>query len=341
MKRMNRDQFFTTLSTLDDERLQKTLWNLYWRGSAAMRERIEAELDPSTAPTKDPHKELADPKEVLREVSDFVTLARSGAYLAGDRRVSPRERSRWRFTFQHLARDAIQSLRGEGCADGIRAVERLIDLACDLRGYDYFHSDDPVEAARFVVSDVTAMMWTRVRDQFGFSEFVERAAPQLVRWESKYGWTRSGYGRVSEQETSLAHVLSEMLWAPDMWMSFTDRYLEALDQVAHGVESTRKRTWQREDWSRTERTAALAEWHHWLLEKLFGSEGEDRLDTLARHPALGGPELAFFQAQLAHRRDDVDGARTLVLEALGKLPGHQGFLDFALHVGAPLASRRQ
>src|SRR5207245_6514595 len=46
VKRMDRPQFFGKLAALDDERLKKALWNLYWRGSAAMRERIEAEIDP-------------------------------------------------------------------------------------------------------------------------------------------------------------------------------------------------------------------------------------------------------------------------------------------------------
>src|SRR5436309_163945 len=44
MKRMNREEFFGKLAALDEERLKKALWNLYWCGSATMRERIEAEL---------------------------------------------------------------------------------------------------------------------------------------------------------------------------------------------------------------------------------------------------------------------------------------------------------
>ncbi|REM51191.1 hypothetical protein DSI43_09475, partial [Mycobacterium tuberculosis] len=43
-KRMNREQFFRAASGLDEDRLRKALWNLYWRGTANMRERIEAEL---------------------------------------------------------------------------------------------------------------------------------------------------------------------------------------------------------------------------------------------------------------------------------------------------------
>jgi hypothetical protein len=97
---MNREQFFRAMSGLDDDRLRKTLWNLYWRGTANVRERIEAELagDGRTRSPRAP-KPLADPEMVRDEVGEFVELARSGAYLAGNRRVSPRERSRWRFTF--------------------------------------------------------------------------------------------------------------------------------------------------------------------------------------------------------------------------------------------------
>ena len=50
MQRMDRAQFFGRLAGLDEERLRKALWNVYWRGSAVMRQRIEAELDPAETP---------------------------------------------------------------------------------------------------------------------------------------------------------------------------------------------------------------------------------------------------------------------------------------------------
>src|SRR5712692_78194 len=53
-----------------------------------------------------------------------------------------------------------------------------------------------------------------------------------------------------------------------------------------------------------ERAGALAEWHHLLLDRLLDSGREDVLEALATHPALGGPELLFFQAKLAHRRGE-------------------------------------
>jgi hypothetical protein len=78
---MNRDEFFATLAPLDAEQRGKVLWNLYRRGTAAVRERIEGELDPRE---RERRKKAAppDPDLVLMEVRDFVELAESGAYIA-------------------------------------------------------------------------------------------------------------------------------------------------------------------------------------------------------------------------------------------------------------------
>ena len=340
--RMNREQFFGQLATLDEQRLKKALWNLYWRGSAATRERIEAEIDPDQHDRgKRPSNKPADPQQLLGEVGDFVALARSGAYMAGDRRVSPRERTRWRLTFKRLVAAAQDGLRAQDASAAEVAVEQLINLACETRDYEYFHSEDPMEAAGFVVSDAVALLWAELQAQYGFAGFAERAAPQLIRWESRYGWTRSGWGRVSQKEISLASVLAQMLPAPDMWVGFTDRYLDALDRLARDDAARSNHAWRPRGQDRDRRTAALAEWHRLLLDQLIGSEAEDRLDRLTRHPALGGPELAFLQAQVAHQRGDVSNARSLVHASLQQLPGHQDFLDFATDIGAPLPPRAQ
>jgi hypothetical protein len=339
---MNREQFFGKLAALDEQRLKKALWNLYWRGSAATRERIEAEIDPDQhGRVKRPSKQPVDPHQVLSEVAEFATLARSGAYMAGDRRVSPRERTRWRLTFKRLVGDAQDGLRAQDATAAATALERLIDLACEARDYEYFHSEDPVESAGFVVSDAVALLWATLQAHHGFAGFAQRAAPQLIRWERRHGWTRSGYGRVGEQETSLASVLARMLPAPDMWVGFTDRYLDALDRVARDDSPRPSRTWPPMDRSRDRQTAELAEWHRLLLDRLVGSEAEDRLDRLASHPALGGPELEFLKAQLAHRRGDLTSARSLAHTALQQLPGHQDFLDFSTEIGGPLPPHAQ
>jgi len=283
-----------------------------------------------------------DPDLVLREVQDFVGLARSGAYIAGDRRVSRQERSRWRFTFQRLvvgAREAL--LSPEGIPTGAAAMEQLIDLARDAHDRDYFHSEDPMEAARFVVSDAVGLLWSRLMGEHGFAGFAERAAPQLIRWESRFGWTRTGFGPTSEKETSLASVLAGMLRTPDMWVGFADHYLGALDLVARNGAAKPKRDQSGAEWDRDRRTAALSEWHDMLFDRLVDYGVEDRLDRLIRHDALGGPELTFLQARVAHRRGDVDGARSLVHQSLAKLPGHEVFLDFAFEIGAQLPPRAE
>jgi hypothetical protein len=339
MERMDREQFFARLASLDEERVKKALWNLYWRGTATVRQRIETELEPDGPRPRRKETVAADPDGTLDEVRDFVALARSGAYLAGDRRVSPRERTRWRFTFQRLVKDTGLALRDDEIAAGAEAMGLLIDLAQEMRGYDYFRSEDPIEAARVVVSDQVALLWSRILDQSGFAEFARSAAPQLIRWESEYGWTRTGFGRVREQETSLVVVLERLLTVPDHWVTFTDRYLDALDDVA--ARSAAKTTSRRgsPDQGRERRTDNLAGWHLALLDRLFGGDAEDRLVRLAAHSALGGPDLAYFQAQLLRRRGDLATARRLVGDALGRLPGHRDYLALAKEIDAPLPDR--
>lgn len=339
---MNREQFFGKLAALDDQRLKKALWNLYWRGSAAIRERIEAEIDPDQHDHgKRPSKELVDPQLLLGEVADFAALARSGAYMAGDRRVSPRERTRWRLTFKRLVGDAEKrptrpgrDCRGDrtGAADrpGLRSTQLRVLSFRGPHGGGRVCGIGRGRAAVGQAASPVRVCWLRA---------TRRAA--AIRWESRYGWTRSGYGRVGEKETSLASVLARMLSAPDMWVGFTDRYLDALDRVTHDDSARPSRTWPPMDRSRDRRTADLAEWHCLLLDRLVGSEAEDRLDRLASHPALGGPELEFVKAQLAHRRGDLSSARSLVHTALEQLPGHQDFLDFAAEIGGPLPPRAQ
>jgi hypothetical protein len=330
---MNREQFFHRIGGLERQQLAKVLWTLYWRGSAALRERIGTELtavESGTRP-KPAAKQHPDPAQVRTDVKDFVTLARAGSYMAGDRRVSPKERTRWRFTFRRLATDAQRALREPDPDDAIAAVEQLIELAREMDGSDYFRSEDPVEAAGFVVSDAAMLLWGTVREHKGFAEFAQRAATQLIRWESRHGWTRVGEGRVAQKETSLSEVLVGMLRVPDAWVRFADAYLDALDATAD--------TGRRAEARLKDRTTALAEWNLRLLDQLFGTEAEDRLDRLVEHPALAGSEQQYLQARLAHRRGGLAEAQQLMQQCLQKLPGHPGFLRFATDINAEMPPR--
>lgn len=340
--RMNRDQFFAKLAILDEDGLRKVLWTLYWRGSAPVRERIEEQLDPDghrQARRRD--QQPADPDAVLDQVRGLVDLARSGAYLAGDRRVSPKERSRWRSTFCHLASDAQDALRTDGFDTAALALELMIDLACETADYEYFRSEDPMQAAGFVVSDAVAQLWSTVLKRRGFPEFAELAAAQLIRWEAPYGWTRRGDGTVADKETSLAEVLAGMLHAPDHWTGFAARYLDALDRLGGGGTSRTRRVGPVADRKPQHRAHALAGWHGMLLNRLVDSESEGLLDRLIANPALAGPELTFVEARLVSRRGDRARASKLVYECLEQLPGHRGFHDFANRIQAPLPPRAE
>ena len=340
--RMNRDEFYTAMAPNDDARLRKILWSLYWRGNARVRERIEDELRSPEQLKVKPRKEVPDPATVLDEVTTFVKLAMDGAYMAGDRRVHRTERSKWRLTFRRLVGDALEALRADDPGPAEQAVAEMVDLACDLKRYDYFHSDDPVEAAKFVVSDAVAVLWESILRHDGFAALSRRVPEQLIRWEAACGWTRRGYGQVPEKETALGVLLARLLTTPDMWRTFTDSYLEALD-AAGRADPRRPRTvygsFDETRYRRHERTKDLAAWHGMLLDQFAGTPEDELLDRLAASPALAGPELTFLRARIAERRGAVAQAATLVTECLKELPGHQGYLNFAVEVGAELPPR--
>ena len=286
--RMNRDEFYATMAPSDDARLRKILWTLYWRGSAPLRERIEDELRPSEQAKVKPKRELPDPDTVLDEVTTFVEFAEAGAYMAGDRRVHHTERSKWRHTFRRLVADALAALQADDPAPAQQAVGKMVDLACDMRSYDYFHSDDPVEAAKFVVSEAVAALWESVLRHDGFAAFAGRVPEQLIRWEADYGWTRRGYGQVAEKETPLAVPLALLLTTPDMWRTFAESYLEALDAAGRADPKQPRTVYGTFDETRhrrRQRTDDLATWHEMLLDRFAGTPEDDLLDRLVVSPA--------------------------------------------------------
>ncbi len=340
--RMNHDEFYTAMAPSDDARLRKILWTLYWRGNAQLRERIEDELRPAQQPKVKPKQEPPAPDAVLDEVTAFVTLAKDGAYMAGDRRVHRTERSRWRLTYRRLAGEALAALQADDPGPAQQAVAEMVDLACDMKSSDYFHSDDPVEAAKFVVSDAVAVLWESVLRHDGFAAFARRVPGQLIRWEADYGWTRRGYGQVPEKETALAVPLARLLATPDMWRTFAGSYLDTLDAVGRadpGRPRTVSGSFDETRYRRGERARDLAAWHEMFLDRFAGTPEDELLDRLATSPALAGPELTFLRARIAERRGDVAQAATLVTECLKELPGHQEYLDFAVEVGAELPPR--
>jgi hypothetical protein len=342
--RMNRDGFYATMAPTDEASLRKILWTLYWRGDTRLRERIEDALRPLDQPKVQPNKKVPAPDTVLNEVTAFVKLARDGAYMAGDRRVHHTERSKWRLTFRRLASEALTALQADNPRPAQEAVAEIVDLACEMKTYDYFHSDDPVEAAKFVVSDAVAVLWESVLRHDGFKTFTRRVPEQLIRWEADYGWTRRGYGQVPEKETALGVLLARLLTTPDMWRTFAEAYLARLDAAGQADPKRPRIRYGSFDFDEAryrcqERAKNLAAWHGLLLDQFAaGPEGE-LLDRLAASPGLAGPELTFLRAQIAERRGDRVQAAALATECLKELPGHPAYLNFAAKVGAKLPPR--
>lgn len=189
-----------------------------------------------------------------------------------------------------------------------------------------------------MVSDAVAVLWESILRQDGFAAFADQVPAQLISWESEYGWTR-GYGQVAGKETSLADVLARLLTTPDMWRTFTESYLKALEAV--GRREPRKLrisygSFDDTSYRRERRTGDLAAWHEMLLDRFAGTPEDELLDQIVASHGLGGPELTFLQAKLALRRGDRAQAAGLVTKCLEKLPGHRVFLDLALKVGADL-----
>jgi hypothetical protein len=344
-KRFDRASFKAKVGGLDEDALRKILWNLYWRGPAALRERIEAALDPEEATRERQAEQEIDGEELREDALRFVDLARSGAYIGGTREVSRQERTKWRVTFKRLLNDATALLQRGDLENGVPAIEALVDLLCETRSYEYFHSQDPVAAARVVVSDAVKMLWIARLQREGFPAFARSAAEQLIRWESAYGWTRQGDGPVAERETSLARVLADLLRGQDAWEMFCDAYLAALDGVAAGAGARgrpgggrRSRAWSGEEWRRSyareERARNLAAWHGLLLDRLDVRDPERRLDRIASHPLLAGPAADFMKARIRHLRGDEEEAKALIQRCLKQLPGHREFIAFAKKIGA-------
>jgi hypothetical protein len=84
------------------------------------------------------------------------------------------------------AGEALTALQADNPGPAQQAVAEMVDLACETSTYGYFHSDDPVDAAKFVVSDAVAALWESVLRHDGFAAFTRRVPGQLIRWEAEY-----------------------------------------------------------------------------------------------------------------------------------------------------------
>ena len=114
-----------------------------------------------------------------------------------------------------------------------------------------------------------------------------------------------------------------MLVAPDMWVTFADCYPSPLDEALAMEKAASRPSWRSHGSEREQRARRLSLWHGALLEPLEAGEKQDRLDRIARHPALGGAKMPYFRARLAHRyrHRDVAEARQLISSTLMRSAG--------------------
>ncbi len=134
----------------------------------------------------------------------------------------------------------------------------------------------------------------------GFAALAGRAPEQLIRWEADYGWTRRGFGLVAERETLLAVPLALLLATPDMWRTFAEAYLEALE-AAGRADPKRPRTvygtFDETSYRRKERTDDLATWHEMLLDRFGNPRGR------TAGPAHRQPSARRARTHLPARQD--------------------------------------
>lgn len=336
-RRMNREEFFAHVDSVSADGLRRALWTLYWRGTAAFRERIKEELQVARGaprPTKKPP--TVDPEFVADEVDEFCRLAYAGAYIGGSREVSPKERSRWRLTFRHLFQQLSRVIADGQLDAGAAPLEQLVDLACQMTDYDYFRSEDPIEAAKVVISDQVQLLWLASLKHEGFAKFAHRSAPQLIRWERPHGWTRTGYGETARREVTLASVLQEMLGSGDAWFEYADAYVRALDQLPCKPRDRKRSSISNRVEAPRERARRLRGWHELLLDSLFERERGDGLKPIRRivaHRGLDGPDVRFIEARLAHLEGREEKARAALAVCLTEIPGDPGVADLAARLG--------
>lgn len=282
----SRAEFFERVAPFDADRLRLALWKLYARGNDDLRRRIAEQLDPIAREEAKASKlpEPVDPGFLTDDVNEFCELARSGAYLGGSRLVSPKQRSAWRTTFRRLLQDANTLLAQGDVETGAEALEALLDVAVESSGFHYFRSEDPVAALNLVVSEQVAVLWRALLASAGLTGFARRATSQLVRWESRGGWTVHGE-KLVHREVPLAQVLDGLLPAGDAWVTLGRAYLDLLDTLAAEARSSTRDTLTVKS-ERSQRASRLSGWHRLLAKRLAGSEAEDLIQRIARHPAL-------------------------------------------------------
>lgn len=191
-------------------------------------------------------------------------------------------------------------------------------------------------ALRIVVSDLVDLLWRSTLAGSGFPALVARVPRDLIRWESAFGWTRSGGVRIAQKERQLANVLAALLPGHDAWAALADAWVVAFAGVCRRAAS-RDRSLCRASSGYVPRTSsAFARWHDLLYQHLHGSDAADRLVRLAVIPGDHAWDLWLLRVRLARDAGRLQDARRIVLAALEEWPGSHELIEIACAVEAPL-----
>ncbi len=338
-KRLSKDEFGQLLAGRESEELKKMLWELYCRGSADLRRRIEVVAVPRERRLAKAGPPPVDGADHLTSVREFVRLARAGSYMGGDRHVSRSERAGWKASFRELLDDSGRLLTQGDVGNGAEAMDALLCLALDCRDTYYFRTEDPIGALRIVVSDLVDLLWRSTLAVSGFPALVARVPRDLIRWESPYGWTRWGQGRIAQKERQLADVLAALLSGHDAWVWVADGWVDAFAGLCRARSDRDRVTGQSSGRSSCTyvppTSSTFARWHELLYQRLRGSEAEDRLVRLAVTPGDHGWDLWLLRVRLARDAGRLDQARRIVLDGLEEWPGSRELLAMAAELESP------
>lgn len=348
--RLKKEELLAKLAPLEDGRLRQLLCEVYRGGPDTVRARIEAVISPeATAARPDPE----DAGAVLDGVRAFLDLVDADAFLFG-REVSPKRKTQWRHEYRKAFEDLARLLSSPAVERASALLEEAIELATRVDANTHFRSEDPNEAAKVVVSDQVAALWTSYSLREGVPGLLSRALPQLWAWERQYGWTR-GFGSVAGRERALGDVLAGLLTVRPAWERAASAWRELLDarhaesappaQVTRGKQARPLKPWELERFEserrrqRERRAMNLCSWHTHLAEQLGGDD--PLVQAVLDHPAVDAPYTWLVKAKVAEKRGALTELRALIERGLDRLPGFDELVLIGLRAGIELPPKAE
>ena len=240
--RMNRDEFYAAMAPHDDARLRKILWTVYWRGNAQPPRAYRGRVAPAGSAKGATDKPSARPSQCLGRGDDLRRTGQ-GWCLHGRRSPSASHRA-----VEMAAYVPPTGYRRAGGAGGQRprtsAAGRCEDRRSGLR-YEELGLFPLRRSLLRPPSSWCRRPWPRCGSRY-CATTVSRRSPTAHRSSSSAG-----------RRTTAGPVGATVRWrkrkphwpfrspgcstTPDMWRTFAESYLEALD-VAGRADPKRPRT---------------------------------------------------------------------------------------------------